>query len=197
MKKKASPDSSLSTAQQWFQELRTSPLLLAWYTSALVTVIVPLAVFTFCRASFDRDGNVDENDELSLGALILAYSLSVLMFMAFVIFGHGHIRSPQDNGLFPMMLLIFAGWSLIASILAASNIEALDGKEWDERPWATNFPSCLVLTYGLWSLLGCFFSRALYVSTLKRNDAEEASGYRKVADYEDGSSCGCCLLSKK
>ena len=172
-------ESASSSTKKWAQNVCSSPLLLAWYLCAFLSVIVPLVVFVICHARFDIKDDPNNYDEQRLGALVFVYVWMLLSFLVVVCVGHKYFHNPEDKS-FLAVLVLFADLAFVACILSASNLSALDGREWDGR-WFSLFPSCMLLTYALWTFLCVAFAAMVYMSMRKRNKVEH-DAYQRQQD---------------
>ena len=96
---------------------------------------------------------------------------------------------------------MFANMSLVASILSATNLRALDGRNWDGRVFSL-FPSCMMLTYTLWTLIGVLFSLGIFYKkykTLKEEnkqscqlEEDEEGAYQRQSDEEEADANEQC-----
>jgi hypothetical protein len=111
----------------------------------------------------------------------------LLSFIVVVFVGHKFFRDPQDKS-FLAVLVVFADLAFVACILSASNLSALDGREWDGR-WFSLFPSCLLLTYALWTVLCVAFAGMLYMK-IRKSDKAEDDAYQRQMDEESPKKMG-------
>lgn len=169
----------------WANEVKSAPLLLAWYLCAFLSVFIPLLVFIICRSRFDIADDPNNYDEQKIGALIFVYIWMLISFCVVVYVGHKFFLNPQDKSFF-VTLVTFANLAFVACILSASIISALDGHEWNGRMYSL-FPACMLLTFALWTALCVVFAGVLYWRMKKASDKVEEDAYQRQPDEETAS----------
>jgi cytochrome b len=182
-------------ATQWVEKTKERPLPILFNGCCFLSVVVPLVVFGVARSrEYGYYYEHKHESEYSLGALVFVYIWTILFFAVVVYFGNQHMLSgSEDSHVFRVLLLSWANMSLVASILSATNLRALDGKNWDGRVFSL-FPSCMVVTYALWAAIGIMFSLGIFYKKYKslkeeKQRPEETEGaYQRQPDEEEPSS---------
>lgn len=184
--------SATSTAQL------TSPptILVAWNTTAVATIVLPLMLFAIANL-FARRGeggggegerwwNWDGPEEERFSGLgrTFVYLWSLVIFALIVWRGNRVLQSGRDIRVLFVALAVFANLVFLCWILLATG-GPREGAAEDEA-WIGQFSSVMLLTFFLWLVFSAAFAGILYPKARREGAASSSSSSYSLWGTGDG-----------